>query len=261
MKFDDLDERMRVYETAHDLCVLPGLFMVARIDGRGFTRLTKEILSLEAPFDASFRDHMLATTEHLMDCGFQVLFAYSQSDEISLVLDRDENAFGRKLRKLNSVLAGEASAKLSLRLGTLAAFDCRISQLPSVAILVDYLRWRSEDAHRNALSAHCYWALRKLGRSARQATHEVDGLSTAAKIELLGAQGGIDFDRLPGWQTRGSGLYWEEYQKPAVNALTGEAVLASRRRIKRNLELPAGEAFGVFLREILAEPGPGGERG
>ena len=39
MKFDELDEKMRVYETAHDLCVLPGMHIVARVDGRGFTRL------------------------------------------------------------------------------------------------------------------------------------------------------------------------------------------------------------------------------
>ena len=25
MKFDDLDSKMRVFETAHDLCVLPGV--------------------------------------------------------------------------------------------------------------------------------------------------------------------------------------------------------------------------------------------
>ena len=34
MKFDDLDAKMRVYETSHDHCVLPGLYMVARLDGR-----------------------------------------------------------------------------------------------------------------------------------------------------------------------------------------------------------------------------------
>ena len=33
MKFEELDRRMRVYETAHDHCVLPGMHMVARIDG------------------------------------------------------------------------------------------------------------------------------------------------------------------------------------------------------------------------------------
>ncbi len=57
MKFDDLDQKMRQFETAHDQCVLPGIFMVARIDGRGFTRLTKEVHSFEAPFDVRLRDH------------------------------------------------------------------------------------------------------------------------------------------------------------------------------------------------------------
>ena len=37
MKFDDLDGKMRVFETAHDHCVLPGIYIVARLDGRGFT--------------------------------------------------------------------------------------------------------------------------------------------------------------------------------------------------------------------------------
>src|SRR6266436_2691305 len=49
MKFDDLDQKMRVFETAHDLCALPGLYMVARLDGRSFTRLTKEVQPFEAP--------------------------------------------------------------------------------------------------------------------------------------------------------------------------------------------------------------------
>ena len=73
MKFDELDKKMRVYETAHDLCVLPGIYMVARLDGRGFTRLTKEILELEVPFDVKFRDMMLETTKHLMQCGFKII--------------------------------------------------------------------------------------------------------------------------------------------------------------------------------------------
>lgn len=42
MKFDELDERMRVFETAHDHCVLPGIYIVARLDGRGFTRWRNE---------------------------------------------------------------------------------------------------------------------------------------------------------------------------------------------------------------------------
>src|SRR6476659_7662308 len=104
MKFDELDERMRVFETAHDVCVLPGIRIVARLDGRNFTRLTKETLQLERPFDVRFRDYMIATVEHLMECGFRILYGYTQSDEISLLFHPEEVGFGRKERKLNSVL-------------------------------------------------------------------------------------------------------------------------------------------------------------
>ncbi len=62
MKFDDLDAKMRVFETAHDHCVLPGIHIVAQLDGRGFTRLTKQMHHFEAPFDERFRDVTLATT-------------------------------------------------------------------------------------------------------------------------------------------------------------------------------------------------------
>jgi tRNA(His) 5'-end guanylyltransferase len=168
MKFDDLDAEMRVFETTNDRCVLPDIYMVARIDGRNFTRLTKERHDFEAPFDIRFRDYMLQVVEHLMNCGFQVIYGYTQSDEISLLFRRDENTFRRKTRKFVSVLAGKASAKFSLLLNDIGAFDCRICELPTIQRVRDYFRWRQEDAHRNALNAHCYWLLR------REALHHFD---------------------------------------------------------------------------------------
>ena len=54
MKFDELDSKMRVFETAHDRSVLPGMFLVARIDGRNFTRLTKEVHKFEVGSFKSF---------------------------------------------------------------------------------------------------------------------------------------------------------------------------------------------------------------
>src|SRR5262245_43912102 len=109
MKFDDLDQKMRLFDTAADYCALPGIFMVARLDGRSFTRLTKEVCKFEAPFDERFRDLMVQTAESLMTCGFRVIYAFTESDEISLLFDQDEQLFGRKLRKYHSILAGEAS--------------------------------------------------------------------------------------------------------------------------------------------------------
>jgi len=41
MKFNELDKKMRIYESAHDHSVIPGVYIVARIDGRCFTTLTK----------------------------------------------------------------------------------------------------------------------------------------------------------------------------------------------------------------------------
>jgi tRNA(His) guanylyltransferase len=251
MKFDELDQRMRVFETAHDHCVLPGLFMVARLDGRAFTRLTKEVHRFATPFDERFRDCMVQTTEYLMNCGLRVVYGYTQSDEISLVFHRDEDAFSRKLRKLNSVLAGEASAKISLLLGDIGVMDCRICQLPTMELVVDYLRWRSEDAHRNALNAQCYWTLREDGHSVRAATNRLEGLSVAEKNELLFRTKGVNFNDLPLWQRRGIGFYWETYEKPGVNPVTGEDVTATRRRIRRNMALPMKDEYSIFVRDIL----------
>jgi tRNA(His) guanylyltransferase len=250
MKFDELDEKMRVYETAFDQCAVPGMFLAARIDGRSFTRLTREVHSFKAPFDERFRDLMVATTEHLMNCGFRVIYGYTQSDEISLLFHPEETAFHRKLRKYDSILAGEASAKFALLLGAHAAFDCRISQLPNETLVGDYFRWRNEDAHRNALNGHCYWMLRGEGLTVTQATKKLERMPVAEKNELL-FQHGVNFNEVPNWQKRGVGLYWETYGKQAVNPLTGEAVVAERRRVKIDYELPMRDEYSRFVLALL----------
>ena len=101
MKFDDLDKKMRIYEQSLDQVILPEIYLVARLDGRGFTRLTKKICDFEAPFDERFRDMMEKTVKALIDCGFNITYGYTQSDEISLLFHPDENTFGRKVRKYN----------------------------------------------------------------------------------------------------------------------------------------------------------------
>jgi tRNA(His) 5'-end guanylyltransferase len=258
MKFDDLDAKMRRFETAHDHCVLPGIFLVARIDGRGFTRLTKEVHRFEAPFDVRFRDHMVGTVEHLMNCGFRIQYGYTQSDEISLLFHRDETLFDRKLRKYTSVLAGEASAAFSLRLGAHACLDCRISQLPTEQLVVDYFRWRQEDAARNALNAHCYWLQRNEGKSVKDATNALLRLSVSDKNELLFKRG-VNFGRLPNWQKRGVGVYWEQYEKEGFNPKSGKATKAVRQRLKVELELPMKDRYEALIRERICSASSGAQ--
>lgn len=255
MKFDDLDRKMRVFETAADTCVLPEMFMVARLDGRGFTRLTKETCEFESPFDVRFRDLMVDTTMSLMNCGFQILYGFTESDEISLLFAPQERTFGRKLRKYNSTLAGEASAQFSLRLGKAATFDCRVSQLPNVDLVVDYFRWRSEDASRNALNAWCYWTLRDRGMNANQATDHLLGKTTSEKNELL-FQLGVNYNDLPCWQKRGVGVFWESYQKEARNPVTNRPVVATRRRLRAQYDLLLKDAYTQWIKtSFLGETG------
>lgn len=250
MKFDELDAKMRVYEKAHDTCVLPEIYMVARIDGRSFTKLTKDIHQFEAPFDEKFRDYMVETVKHLMNCGFNVIYGFTESDEISLLFDLNEDAFLRKHRKYNSILAGEASAKFSLLLGSIAAFDCRLCELPNKQLVVDYFRWRNEDAHRNALNAHCYWRLRKDNFSKSEATKKIEKLSNAQKNEVLFSYG-INFNDLPSWQKRGIGVYWSEIEKEGFNPKTNEKTVVKRRQLTANYHLPMKDEYNSFIMEFL----------
>lgn len=258
MKFDELDIKLRIFETSHDFCALPEVYMVARIDGRCFTRLTKEVHKFEAPYDLKFRDYMIETVQHLMNCGFRVVYGYTQSDEISLLFHKNEDTFQRKLRKFNSILAGEASAKFTLLLGDIGTFDCRISHLPTKKLVVDYFRWRNEDAHRNALNSHCYWMLRKEGKSPTSASKYLLEMSVGQKNELLFSKG-INFNGLPNWQKRGIGIYWEKYEKNGYNPIKCETVVAIRNRLKIDLELPMKDEYSEFINTLinLSENGSG----
>ncbi len=246
MKFDDLDAKMRCYEQSIDQHVLSDMYLVARLDGRSFSRLTKEICDFEAPFDERFRDMMVNTVKALMDCGFRVVYGFTESDEISLLFHTDEHTFGRKVRKFNSILAGTASAAFSLQLGQVAALDCRLVPLPNLERVQDYFLWRQEDAHRNALNAHCYWMLRKEGMSVKDATEMLEGKSVSFKNELLFSRG-INFDKLPSWQKRGIGVYWEDIEKTGYNPITKQEVKTVRKALSVNYELSLGEEYAKYV--------------
>ena len=251
MNFDELDAKMRVYEQSLDQVLLPELYLAARLDGNRFTRLTKEICRFEAPFDERFRDMMVGTVKALMDYGFRVIYGYTESDEISLLFHPEEDAFGRKVRKYNSLLAGVASAAFSMQLGRQAVFDCRMIPLPTAERVVDYFRWRQEDAHRNSLNSHCYWMLRKQGKSVAEATQMLEGKSVAFKNELL-FRNGINYDKLPAWQKRGVGLWKEVCEKEGYDPIRNETVAALRKQITICEELPIGEEYAEMIRGFLS---------
>lgn len=243
---------MRRFEAIDDDQALPGVFLVARVDGRGFTRLLRDELGLDAAFDERVRDAMVAAGRRLFGCGVRAVFGFTQSDELSVLLHREDTAFDRRLRKLNSVLAGEASAAFSLSLGVAGAFDCRVLQLPRREDVLDYFHWRAEDGVRNALSAWCYWTLRREGLSRRAVTRQLEGLGRAAKHELLFSRG-INFNELPAWQRGGVALRWVAEERPGVDPRSGAAVRAVRRALHVELEVPSRAALTPFLEARVTE--------
>ena len=86
-----------------------------------------------------------------------------------------------------------------------------------------------------------------------KAASELMGMSSADKNELL-FKAGVNFNDLPNWQKRGSGLYWSAYEKSATNPITGEPVVVKRRKIFTSLDLPIKDDFRLFLTSILLNP-------
>ena len=238
MRFDDLDKIMRTYEESLDQYIEPNKYIIARLDGRSFTKLTKETCEFKKPFDERFRDLMVGTVMHLMkNCGFNIVKGFTESDEISLLFAPDSTQFNRKVRKLNSILAGEASAYFSVELGLPACFDCRIIPLPDQERVDDYFSWRQEDANRNALNSWCYWTLREHGYNATDAQESIKGKSIQEKKTLL-CNYNVIYDKLPEWQRKGVHVEWYTVEKEGWNPITNSTVKTTRKELKHNLELP-----------------------
>ncbi|MFC4452371.1 hypothetical protein [Deinococcus sonorensis] len=102
------------------------------------------------------------------------------------------------------------------------------------------------------MNGWAYWTLRQEGASVAQATRALEGQTTAFKNELL-YQRGVNFNGLPAWQRRGVGLYWETYSKEGMNPLTGQRVMAERRRVKVDRDLPMKDDYSAFLRTRLSQ--------
>jgi tRNA(His) guanylyltransferase len=156
-----LGSRMKIYEQAETGRVfLPGLPVVARLDGRSFHSFTR---SLERPYDKRLSDLMVQVTVYLVGEACARI-GYTQSDEISLVFYSDgvesQIFFDGSVFKMTSVLASMASVKFKALLPSfipekkngLPVFDCRVWNVPSREEAVNTLIWRELDATRNSVS-------------------------------------------------------------------------------------------------------------
>ena len=253
MDNDEFEAKMRLGEYYHNLKIFPWAWPVIRVDGRSFSKFTEK---MNKPFDPEFHDAMTGVAQKLL-VDLNGLYAYTESDEISILLSKDTDLFDREVEKLVSVSAALAASTLTTYYRgeyEPCAFDSRIWIGPSEPFVVDYFRWRAADAQRCALNSYSYWTLRqKENLNEHRASKVLEGQGVPFKTELL-LKHGVDFNAVPSWHRRGIGLYWEPYKKEGYNPITKETVLADRRRVKVDEDLPVGDEYNKLLLGIMASP-------
>lgn len=211
----DKHKRFEARETGR--IAMPGLPLLARLDGRSFHSYTK---GLERPFDLRMSQCMLETTKCLVE-NTHASVGYTQSDEISLlwIPTPGEFFFDGKYQKLCSVLSGMASVtfyKASLqqlpeKSHCSPHFDCRIWQVPTLAEACEVFVWREDDAVRNSISmlASSVFSVREL--------HEK---TSTERIEML-FEKGVQWSALPSFLKRGA----------YVRRVTKERTLTEKERL------------------------------
>lgn len=237
---------MRGGEAFSRMTVLDGMFVVVRVDGKGFSKYT-ERMRYAKPFDEGFSARMVKTMKRLM-VELGAVYGHTHSDEISVLLKPDTDLFNRRAEKLISVSAGLASAEFG------ECFDARLWLGVDRARVVDYYSWRQADAASNGLSSWAYWTLRNSGISKATATRALLGADDAAKNDLLHSYG-VNFNDVPAWTKRGIGGTWLTTEKPGFNPVTKEHVTATRTVLQMNADLPMRQGYrdwlGLYLDEEL----------
>lgn len=207
-----LGDRMKGYERVAQSNLIKRMPVIIRLDGRAFHTYTKRC---EKPFDFDLSTIRSEVMDTLCQEIQGVLFGYSQSDEISLVLkDWDtfntQPWFGNKLQKLVSVSASICTAYWNVlaqcadgeriygsdKFLQYATFDSRAFNIPKEEV-VNYLIWRQQDWERNSVQM--------LARSkySHKACHKK---SCKELITMLEEEHGIVYGDLPIEQKRGE--FW-----------------------------------------------------
>ncbi len=155
MKKDSIGNRMKGnYENRQRFYLTRRTPVILRLDGKAFHTFTKK---LEKPFDSTLHDRMVETTKFLMSQIQGAKFAYTQSDEISiLVTDYDyfetEAWFDYNIQKLTSVSASLATGFFNRNspFERIGFFDCRAFNIPKEEVM-NYFLWRFQDWKRNSI--------------------------------------------------------------------------------------------------------------
>ncbi len=158
---DALGDRMKSYEKLSQQRFMPRLPIIARLDGKGFSKWTR---NFRRPYDERMSRTMVETTRRLVE-ETNACIGYTQSDEITLVFYSDSEKsqvfFDGKIAKMHSVIASMCTAYFNEIAKTQfdcdlpdnpAIFDCRVFQVPTLEEAANAVLWRERDATKNSVS-------------------------------------------------------------------------------------------------------------
>lgn len=143
MDSDSFDAKMREGAYFHNLRILPGAWVVIRVDGRGFSKFTESRFG--KPFDLKFHEMMAKTTKVLLQ-EVQKIYAHTESNESSILCAPNCDFFDRSLEKAVSISAGIASSTFTHLCQSAVSFNSRVWLGVNKSQVVDYFRWRQADA-------------------------------------------------------------------------------------------------------------------
>lgn len=165
---DTLGDRMKgQYEDRTRFMLPRRTYTILRLDGKAFHTYTR---GLKKPFDNDLFEDMDAAIVQLLPEIQGAVLAYTQSDEISvLVTDFAKPStsawFDGNLQKMVSVASSIMTAEFnqlrrmrhfetqpSFANFSLAFFDCRAFTIPDRIEVMNYFRWRQQDCVRNSVS-------------------------------------------------------------------------------------------------------------
>ena len=175
------------YPTPNGYTIIPdGMYPVIRVDGHCFHTFTRK---LEKPFDDRMERAMQHATKELIKF-FTACYGYTQSDEITVVLPKASQDFGRKTHKLASIAASIATGAFiesmeaeGVPMPKLPVFDGRAFAIPEATEIGYYQVWRQRDSARNAISAV---ARSKFSHKALDAVADLYGTEQCAFFRIRG---------------------------------------------------------------------------
>jgi tRNA(His) guanylyltransferase len=178
--------------------------LIVRADGRGFKKILEDF---KKPYDLNFAQTIAdATAKIFEDSGLAPAFAYTFSDEISLVFIN--LPFSGRVEKMDSLVAGSISGIMSLSLKRAVSFDCRAIPVCKAEIQ-EYLEERQEEAWRNHVFSYGFYSLVENGLTNTKAMEQLRGYKEQEIHELV-FKNGVNLAKTPAWERRGILIHRKE---------------------------------------------------